>query len=263
MNTENVNFLHDTLKYLGFGFNTPLNNALDEQISQEPDAFTLHTEVSFDGETTLEATLYFSRGKGDYANRYYFNKYDAVLHYLDRSEDDRKLTVRIEKNRKGITFKQAFNLLQGRYVQRKVLDQNDEMHHWWLHLEFKVKTVNGNPYLRYYKGRFDLEKALDAYPIRETFSPEAKERLCQSLRRGNLQLVTFRHANGSWQSNMIYVNPEKQLICNVGEVTSADRQRKPSLPVTEFQEFDKVDDDEISETVQEEPPARPRKKVLL
>ncbi|HWB91180.1 MAG TPA: hypothetical protein VG605_04990 [Puia sp.] len=261
MNTENVNFLHDTLKYLGFGINTPLNYALDEQLSQEPEAFTLHTEVSFDGDTTIEATLFFNQGKGDYADRYYFNKYDAVLHYLDRSVDDRKMTVRIEKNRKGITFKQAFNLLQGRYVQRKVLDQNNETHEWWLHLEFKVRASNGNPYLRYYKGNFDVEKALEAYPIRELGSPEQKERICSSLRRGNLHLVTFQHANGSWQNNMIYVNPEKQLVCNIGEATSAHRQRNPNVPVTAFLEFDKTDDDEISETVEE--PARPRKKVLL
>lgn len=263
MNTENAIFLHDTLKYLGFGMHTPLNNALDEQLSQEPEAFTLHTEVSFDGETTIEATLFFMRGKGDYADRYFFNKYDAVLRYLDRSREDRNMTVHIEKSRKGITFKQAFNLLQGRYVQRKVLDQNNEMHDWWIHLEFSVRTITGNPYLRYYKGRFDLEKALEAYPIRELESALQKERICQSLRRGNLQVVNFRHANGSWQTNMIYVNPERQLVCNVGEVTSADRQRNPSLPVTELLEFDKTDDDELSETAQDEEPAHPRKKVLL
>ena len=162
MKTEHVNFLHETLKYLGFGVNTPLNNALDEQLSREPDAFTLHTEVSFDGETMIEATLFFKRGKGEYTDRYFFNKYDAVLRFLDRPGEERKLTVQIERNRRGITFKQAFNLLQGRYVQRKVVDQNSETHDWWLHLEFKVRAVNGNPYLRYYKGRFDLEKALDA-----------------------------------------------------------------------------------------------------
>ena len=263
MNTENVNFLHDTLKYLGFGVNTPLNNALDEQLGQEPDAFTLHTEVSFDGETTIEAMLFFYRGKGDYKDRYFINKYDAVLRYLDGSEEERKMTVQIERSRKGITFKQAFNLLQGRYVQRKVVDQNNETHDWWLHLEFRVRSMDGNPFLRYYKGRFDLEKALDAYPIRELATPEGRERLCQSLRRGNLQLVSFRHANGSYQSNMIYVNPERQIICNVGEATSADRQRNPTLPVTEFQEFDKADDDEISETPPEEGRARPRKRILL
>lgn len=263
MKTEHVNFLHETLKYLGFGVNTPLNNALDEQLSREPDAFTLHTEVSFDGETMIEATLFFKRGKGEYTDRYFFNKYDAVLRFLDRPGEERKLTVQIERNRRGITFKQAFNLLQGRYVQRKVVDQNSETHDWWLHLEFKVRAVNGNPYLRYYKGRFDLEKALDAYPIRELATPEQKDRICRSLRRGNLQLVTFRHANGSWQSNMIYVNPEKQLICNVGEATSADRQRKPTVPVTQLLEFDKADDDEISEKAPEEEAVRRRKKVVL
>ena len=109
----------------------------------------------------------------------------------------------------------------------------------------------------------DLEKALDAYPIRELATPEQKDRICRSLRRGNLQLVTFRHANGSWQSNMIYVNPEKQLICNVGEATSADRQLKPTVPVTQLLEFDKADDDEISEKAPEEEAVRRRKKVVL
>ena len=262
MNTENANFLHETLKYLGFGINTPLNSALEEQLNQEPDAFTLNTEVSFDGETTIDATLYFNRGKGEYADRYYINKYDVVLRYLDHSEEDKKMTVRIERSRFGITFKQAFNLLQGRYVQRKVVDQNQETHLWWLHLEFGMKTVTGNPYIRYCKGSFDLDKALDAYEIKEIASPEQKEWLCQSLRRGNLQQINLRHANGSWEPTFIYVNPERHAICNVGKATSAGRQRNANMPITEFVEFDAIDD-EISEAVQEEEPVRPRKKALL
>jgi len=263
MYTENSDFLHETLKYLGFGVDTPLNAALDEQLSLKPDAFTLNTEVSFDGETTIEATLYFNRGKGEYADRYYFNKYDVVLRYLDHSEEDKRMTIRIERNRFGITFKQIFNLLQGRYVQRKVVDQNQEKHNWWLHLEFKVRTATGNPYIRYCKGSFDLDKALDAYDIREVASPEQKERICQSLRRGNLQQVNLRHANGSWETTFIYVNPEKHTICIVGKATGAGRQRNAMMPVAELAEFDTTDDEGISETVQEEEPVRPRKKALL
>ena len=64
MSEQNVNFLHDSLLYLGFGKNTPIHHALDEQLKQQPETFELDTEAFFDEESRIEARLHFKAGNG-------------------------------------------------------------------------------------------------------------------------------------------------------------------------------------------------------
>ena len=261
MTTEHLIFLHDTLKYLGFGVDTPLNFALDNQIKQGQPSFELETETCFDGESLMTARLFFKRGRDLHKDRYFFNKYEASLHYPDKPENDRKHMFYIEHNRRGVTFKQAYNLLQGRYVQKRIIDQNNDEHVWWLHLE-RVGD-DGTLYLRYIKRQFDVEKALELYPIRELHFTEFRDRLCRSLRRGNLHPVYFLHEGGKVESKLLYVNPEKGWICNVPVETGSSEQTADSFQNNELPEFEHVDEEAISEDVLEKEPSRSRKKAHL
>jgi hypothetical protein len=261
MTPEHLIFLHDTLKYLGFGVDTPLNFALDNEIKQEQPSFQLETETCFDGESLMTARLFFTRGKDLHKDRYFFNKYEASLHYPDNPENDRKHMFYIENNRRGVTFKQAYNLLQGRYVQKRIIDQNNDEHIWWVHLE-KIGD-DGRLYTRYIKRQFDVEKALEIYPIRELHFADSRERLCRSLRRGNLHAVSLLHQGGKTEPKLLYVNPEKGLICNASVETGSTEQPAGVFQTNELPEFEHADDEAISEEVLEKEPSRSRKKAHL
>lgn len=248
MQQEYLDFLHDTLKYLGFGVDTPLNLELESKIKQDLPAFELQTDTCFDGESLMSARLFFKQGIDAYKDRYFFNRYEARLHYLATPDRDRKHTFYIEHNRRGVTFKQAYNLLQGRYVQKRVIDQNNEPHFWWVHLEPGMGQ-DGGAYLRSIKRYFDLEKALDLYPIQEVKYPDGRERICSALRRGNLHPVTFMHENKKTEMKLLYANPDKGVICNVAMATGATEPAADALSVNQSTELEAGGDEPISESL--------------
>jgi hypothetical protein len=261
MKQEHLIFLHDTLKYLGFGVDTPLNFALENQIKQGQPSFELETETCYDEESLMTARLYFTRGKDLHKERYFFNKYEACLHFPEKPENDRKHVFYIENNRRGVTFKQAYNLLQGRYVQKRIIDQNKDEHIWWVHLE-RVGD-DGSLYLRYIKRQFDVQKALERYPIKELQFAEARERLCRSLRRGNLQPVFFVHEGSKVEPKLLFANPEKGWICNVPVEIGSPEKPANDFQINELPEFEHAEDEAISEDILEKEPARSRKKAHL
>jgi hypothetical protein len=190
MNNENLEFLHDNLKYLGFGDNTLLNQQLEEQILKESKEIELYTEAYFDDFCRLEAKLYFRRS--DQKEMYFFNKYEALLRYPDDPDKNRSQTFYINKGM-GVTFKEAFNLLQGRAVNKDLVNIEGEKYNAWVQLNFEEKDLHSNYKVKQYRAqyRYELEKVLENYPIRELQNEETKAVLIRSLRRGNLQLVTF------------------------------------------------------------------------
>jgi hypothetical protein len=190
MNQENLAFLQNRLKYLGFGENTILNNEMEAMILREPASFELYTEAFFDEETKLEAKLYFRRSED--SDRYSFLKYETLLRHHQDQGRDKTQTFYIYKGA-GVTLKEAFNLLQGRAVYKALLNKRAEKYFAWIQLNFEAKDLNDNYRLKYFRSqnRFDLEKILQKYPIRELQSEELRAAMIKSLRRGNLHLVTF------------------------------------------------------------------------
>src|ERR1017187_1890877 len=123
MNNENLEFLQESLKYLGFGEKQYLNQQLSEQITLAPKSFELDLEAFFDAEHKLEVTLYFRRS--DQLDMYFFNKYEARLRSGDDSELDRAQTFYINKG-SGVTLKEAFNLLQRRAVNKNLVSMEGQ-----------------------------------------------------------------------------------------------------------------------------------------
>ena len=263
MSTENLEFLHDSLKYLGFGENNLLNRELDEAFARGQQSFELETAVSFDGETRLSARLYFRRGKDTHSDRYFLNRYEAVLSYPDKPEKDARKMFYIDSGRRGVTLKQAYNLLQGRYVQRKIVDLHGETHLRWLHLEPKLEDTDGFAFMRQIKQQFDLDKALDIYPIPELKSPLIRERICNSLRRGNLHPVTIIHGSGKSEDLLLYANPVHGVISNIVVATGTTQKKEIPLEVNEPPETEHPSGEPIKESILEEEPPKVRRKAHL
>jgi len=194
MKKDNLSFLQENLKYLGFGEIPPFNDQLASEIGKDQREFQLTTEVHFDEWSRLEATLYFR--KAGQQDMYYLIKYTAELSYSDTPDLNRMQTFHIFKGA-GVTLKEAFNLLQGRAVYKDLTSDDGEKYYAWLQLDFKVRTAMNNYKTRQFRQSYgyDLEKVLVNYPIRELRDEELRANLIRSLKKGNIHPVTLDKVN--------------------------------------------------------------------
>lgn len=186
MNEQNYDYLKNQVKYSGFG--DELEQQLKEQMAQQQGAFMLSHKTKF-GEREGEATLHFR--KSDQSDLYFFNKYELELAKKDQAGVI-KQTFYIGKDN-NITLKEAFNLMEGRAVHKQLVNKEQEPYKAWIQLDFKETDNAGNYKLKHFHENYgyDLEQTLAKYPVKELNHPEDKERLMDSLRKGNRQAVTF------------------------------------------------------------------------
>jgi hypothetical protein len=233
METKYLNYLRDDLKYLGFGDNALLNQQLEEQTERAAEGFELYTDAYFDEDTKLEAKLYFRHS--DKENRYFFNKFDALLIYPEEEARNRAQTFYVFLG-KGVTFKESFNLLQGRSVYKNMISLEGEKYKAWIRLDFGEKDLHDNYKIKQYGLRYgyDLEKVLEKYPIRELQEEKTKAELYRSLQRGNRQSVTFDKPAKS-EKMYIEANPMFKTINIYPHVVKAAKKigSVPLLPTPE------------------------------
>lgn len=228
MNEQNLAYLQDQLKYLGFGEHW--GEALQTKLSEGTETFSLRldTEVA---KTPISADLHFSKGKeGD---RYYLNRWDATLKTPEGSIGQSFPIYRGS----GVTLKEAFNLLEGRAVYKQLPDRDGQKHGAWLQLDKDALDKNGNYKVRQYHPGYgyNLEKVLSSLPIKELLDPTAKERLLYSLQKGNRTAATFETKGGVEQLHLEAVPKFKSLnvYTEGGELLSTkDLVRRLDLPRT-------------------------------
>ena len=185
MNIQNLDYLKEGLKYLGFG--TALNDELEKHIQAQSAEFQLKTHIPYH-KSALNYTLHFRRS--DQADMYFFNKYDALYRNMEPKED-KSQTFYIHKN-SGITAKEAYNLLDGRAVHKELVNAEGQPYKAWLQLDFGAKDPSGNFKVKQFHENygFDLEQTLKKFYIMELLEPKQKEQLLYSLQKGNRHQVT-------------------------------------------------------------------------
>lgn len=206
MNAKNLEFLKEGIKYLGFG--EGLNNKLTEEVNSGKNEFQLRTENQY-GRDKVSYTMDFK--KSDQSDMYFFNKYTASLQGQENGQD-KSQTFFIKKN-SGVTAKEAYNLLNGRSVNKDLTNQEGEKYNAWLQIDWSQKDNNGNHKFKMIHEAygFNLENVLSKHPIKELNEPATKERLMQSLERGNLHQVTF--VKGDKEEKMfIEANPQFKTL---------------------------------------------------
>src|SRR5882672_1660535 len=112
MNEKNFDYLKDNIKYMGFG--EKQNDVLEEHLKQGKESFQLkfNTEIN---KKQFEALLQFR--KSDKSDMYFFNNYHASL---ERSNGEKMKQTFYLNNGKGVTAKEAYNLLEGRAVFKEL-----------------------------------------------------------------------------------------------------------------------------------------------
>jgi hypothetical protein len=206
MNQKNLDYLKEGLKYLGFG--EGLYDKLTENIKQQKDHFQLKTVNEY-GPHKVNYSLDFK--KGDQSDMYFFNKYTASFKASETSEE--KIQAFYPKKNTGVTAKEAYNLLNGRAVNKDLTNQEGQPYNAWLQLDWSQKDDHGNHKFKmiHQAYGYDLAKELEKHPIKELSDPVTKERLMQSLERGNLHQVTFK--KGDREDKMfIEANPQFKTL---------------------------------------------------
>ena len=199
MNEKNLEYLKDNLKYQGFG--ESLQRPLEQNISEGKPEFTLAHKATYNNQA-MENTLHFK--KGDQNDMYFFNKYDAKL----LQPEERSQTFYLDRGN-GVTTKEAFNLLNGRAVYKDLTTKEGEKYNAWVQLDLSKTDENGNHKLNRYHDNYgyNLDKALQQYPLKELADPKAREDLMHSLEKGNIQAVKME-TNGKEQTYFIQADPQ-------------------------------------------------------
>lgn len=222
MNKENLDLLKNILRGLEFADDPELFEQLDKAISEGYTKFLLNTKAHFDEFTTLEALIYVY--KSDQDNRYHVTKYDCTLLYKANPLTCRTNSFFIN-NDEGVSFKEAFNLLQGRSVYKHLKSSAEGRYYAWMKLDFDKRDAYSNYAIRQFRADygFDLEKVLRHYPIDELTDEITKATLLTALQRGDLHPVTFVKTKKT-EKMLIEANPPFKTI----NIYPANESFKPS-----------------------------------
>jgi hypothetical protein len=209
MNKENADFLKERLFFLGFG--DKLNAELEKKMQSGEERFKLPMVAEFtkgDKKDIVEYSLDFGKSKQN--DMYFLNNYRATLAKLD-PEQERSQTFYINKG-KGVTAKEAYNLLDGRAVHKDLTTKEGDPYQAWLVLNSK-KEDNGNHKVQQYHSAwgYNVEKSLHKHPIKELGEAASTAELVKSMEKGNLHQVTFKR-DGQEEKMYIEANPKDKNI---------------------------------------------------
>lgn len=203
MDQKNFEYLKGQLKYTGF--TEQLSEQLLSSMQKRPPAFSLQYKARFGGDE-LTASLNFQRSTGN--QMYFFNSYLASLKNQDQSQKVNQLFYIRPSG--SITLKEAFNLLQGRAVEKQFINRQGEPYRAWVQLDFKNTDLEGNFKIRQFHQNYgyDLAAQVSKLSLKELGDDLSKSRLLESLRRGNRQQVTLLDQG---QEHKLYIEASPQF----------------------------------------------------
>jgi hypothetical protein len=203
---KNYEYLKDQLKYTGFG--EGLNNELKEKILKQEPYFNIRHQSKI-SENDLVSVLYFK--KVDASEMVYFNRYQLTFK-PEQSMEMMGQTFYINKEN-NIKLKEAYNLMNGRAVNKDLTNKEGEKYNAWLQKDFKDMDNEGNYKIKQFHQNYgyNLKDELAKLPIKELSNNQDKVSLIQSLQKGNLQSVTLTDGNKD-QKIFIEANPQFKTI---------------------------------------------------
>jgi len=205
MNSENFQYLSDHLKYMGFGEN--LKEPLEQNMNEGKAGFQLHYTHEAN-KKKFEAILTFR--KSDVSSMYFLNSYHASLQRTNGEKMDQ--VFYLDKG-KGITVKEAYNMLEGRSVFKELTTRDGQHYNAWVQLDFDKRDKNNNHEVKQFHENYgyDLKAALSQFTIGELSDPEKAKGLLQSLQKGNIQSVSMER-EGSLIKMFVEANPKYKTV---------------------------------------------------
>ncbi|MBC9797579.1 hypothetical protein [Sinomicrobium weinanense] len=259
MNEENLSFLQEQVMYAGFG--DTLDNDLKEKIAQQPETFALEYQTEY-GKDKVEAELHFSQSnKEEYKDMYFFNSYKVKLEREGQPDMEQQFYI----NKGGsITLKEAYNLMCGRSVNKNLWNKTGELYNTWLQMDFKQTNDKGNYGLKYFNENYgyDLDAALQKYPLKELENDTYKANLVESLKKGNPASATLVKEGMEDQKVYVVANPKfKSVTLYDSNMQRLGRRRREKLDASKKQnqkQNQAVEGDESSSSAKKKPWKRAR-----
>jgi hypothetical protein len=136
--------------------------------------------------------------------------WDGAQKLIDREKVSQTFYL---NNGKGVTAKEAYNLLEGRAVNKDLINKSGEKYNAWIQLDFAHKNPDESFKVKQFHSNygFDLEKELIKYPFKELKDPGQKDDLIKSLKKGNLHLVNVDAEDGN-RRQYVKASPEQRTI---------------------------------------------------
>jgi len=205
MNEQNFEYLKDNIKYMGFGEN--MNEALETNLKQGTPEFILSNKTEIN-KKPFEVTLHFR--KSDNSDMYFFNSYNASLER--KNGEKMEQTFYLNKG-KGITAKEAYNMLEGRAVFKELSTKEGQGYKAWVQLDFDNKAKNNNHEVKQFHENYgyDLKAAVSKFAVAELADSEKEKSLMQSLQKGNIQSVSVEK-DGNVSKMFIEANPQFKTV---------------------------------------------------
>lgn len=211
------------------------NDEVREQMRQGQEELRVKLEKEIDG-NKVEALIYLKKLPA--LTSYEIKRFDLTLQKPGQQEnisqrfylgeqrkvynDDGRLTYR--QNR--YTMKEAYNLLSGRPVYKRLVSRDGVSFEAWVKMNSQKKLANGNHELNYFTKNYGykLDNVLKEYSIKELSMPKYLGYMMESLNRGNLQQATFVHKDG--KEEQLYISPS----IKTGSLHVYDQEKRP-IPV--------------------------------
>lgn len=195
--------LSNKLLFLGFG--EGLNTELERQLKEGKPEFSLQASTEF-GKDKMEAVLNFRYAEKNGKENYFLNNYVATL---VNGENNPSQFFYVNNRGQSITFKEACNLLNDRYVFKTLTSKTGVEYDTWIKIDKdNIDLKTGYPKLHQYGDRlgFDLQEAVNRLPFKFLqYGPELKM-VMKSLEKGNRPEVLLLK-DGVEQKVAIEANP--------------------------------------------------------
>ena len=190
---------------MGFGEN--LKTDLEKNLKEGKADFQLHYTAEIN-KKPFEVTMNFR--KSETTDMYFFNNYHASL---EKGKDEKAEQTFYLNKGKGVTGKEAFNLLDGRSVHKDLVTKEGQSYKAWMQLDFENKDKNNNFEVKQFheKYGFDLKAAVEKFPITDLKEVDKEKALMQSLQKGNVQSVTIEK-DGSSHKMFIEADPQFKKV---------------------------------------------------
>jgi hypothetical protein len=245
---RNLDYINNQIKYLGFGegYHESLKEAMQPGIDKID--FPISKEFSgvLEKSNPIDFTLHFNKGKE--SNMYFLNSYSAQLNTPGTNPENIHSQIFYLNKGKGFTAKEAFNLLSDRAVNKDLTNKEGVTYNAWVKLKpAENNGEKGNRDFQIFNENYgyNLKESLAKFPIKEMETPEAADKLLNSLKKGNLQSVTFSGNDGD-EKKFIEANPQyknidvyneegrKQFIPHEKSATQNNTEHQPEVePVME------------------------------
>jgi len=166
----------------------------------------------FDSTSVFTATLCFLQAQ-DRDRPDALWKIDASARLIGDDSCERSQSFYINKNAPFYTLREAYNLLQGRYVLKDHPLKTGGVLRAWAQLDFEHTYFSGNYATNLYRGGryYDVRTELKKEFSNKRIDPVALITLVNSLEQGNRELAAVRGEKGA---EWVYVqaNPKERKI---------------------------------------------------